>query len=345
MPDKAKEPTRARLHNMLVHEVSLVDRAANKRRFLVVKRSEGMGAEAELLDDGRGGLVDPTTSAAGAGAASTPETTSKAKPPFPPPGFKPGGGGKEDDEEDEEEDEEKKKSKAKKESTKKVDDVVKQLEQTIETIKAAGGETDPALKAQIDQVTKMIAELRKSEPAPAVNDDAADLLKSVGADDTTIASIDKLLARRGSSVQKAGAKMAKERLDQFRKAMDILQTLLKDFLPAEEPTKKSLSGVNPMALLGMDDAAFVASVRKNANANPDIVNRIVELTKAINKNNSMLASQQQQLEDLKKSGGHSNAIPFERRSSHQEEVPWPLDMNRPDTRESVTKDDSFYDAD
>ena len=35
-----------RLVDMEVQEVSLVDRAANKRRFLVVKRSEGMGDKA-----------------------------------------------------------------------------------------------------------------------------------------------------------------------------------------------------------------------------------------------------------------------------------------------------------
>jgi hypothetical protein len=40
----ASAPT-ARLVDMEVEEVSLVDRAANKRKFLVVKRSEGMGQE------------------------------------------------------------------------------------------------------------------------------------------------------------------------------------------------------------------------------------------------------------------------------------------------------------
>src|SRR5512141_1360888 len=34
-----------RLRDIVVEEVSLVDRAANKRRFLVVKRSEGMSGD------------------------------------------------------------------------------------------------------------------------------------------------------------------------------------------------------------------------------------------------------------------------------------------------------------
>jgi hypothetical protein len=50
-----------RLRDMVVEEVSLVDRAANKRRFLIVKRSEEMAEDdrvgAEVRPDGRGGLT------------------------------------------------------------------------------------------------------------------------------------------------------------------------------------------------------------------------------------------------------------------------------------------------
>jgi hypothetical protein len=51
---RASAPT-ARLVDMEVEEVSLVDRAANKRKFLVVKRSEGMGQES-----GQGGTGEGT---------------------------------------------------------------------------------------------------------------------------------------------------------------------------------------------------------------------------------------------------------------------------------------------
>src|SRR6266481_777244 len=51
--DRASQPDEGqsgvhRLRDIVVEEVSLVDRAANKRRFLVVKRSEGM---AKMNDD------------------------------------------------------------------------------------------------------------------------------------------------------------------------------------------------------------------------------------------------------------------------------------------------------
>jgi hypothetical protein len=45
MSDKRGDAPKARLVDMEVQEVSLVDRAANKRKFLVVKRSEGMAQE------------------------------------------------------------------------------------------------------------------------------------------------------------------------------------------------------------------------------------------------------------------------------------------------------------
>lgn len=53
MSDKRGGAPRARLVDMEVQEVSLVDRAANKRKFLVVKRSEGMAQEGNA-DAGEG---------------------------------------------------------------------------------------------------------------------------------------------------------------------------------------------------------------------------------------------------------------------------------------------------
>lgn len=77
---RTTEKPLTRLHDMVVEEVSLVDRAANKRRFLLRKRGETMETNTELQSDGNGGFV--TTSAA-AQAAQVPEasatSTEKAK--------------------------------------------------------------------------------------------------------------------------------------------------------------------------------------------------------------------------------------------------------------------------
>ena len=51
-----------RLHDIVVEEVSLVDRAANKRKFLLVKRNESEMPATELQPDGQGGFNAPETS-------------------------------------------------------------------------------------------------------------------------------------------------------------------------------------------------------------------------------------------------------------------------------------------
>ena len=51
----------SRLVDMLVEEVSLVDRAANQRRFLIVKRSEPMNQNPQ--DERRGSLFAAALSA------------------------------------------------------------------------------------------------------------------------------------------------------------------------------------------------------------------------------------------------------------------------------------------
>jgi len=60
-----------RLVDMEVQEVSLVDRAANKRRFLVVKRSEGMGDKRGSDSGAAGTAGDVTGTGPGGDAADT----------------------------------------------------------------------------------------------------------------------------------------------------------------------------------------------------------------------------------------------------------------------------------
>lgn len=59
MTTKAKaddDKPKTRLFDIRVHEVSLVDRAANRRRFLLAKRDDGM--KTRLVADGKGGFVE-----------------------------------------------------------------------------------------------------------------------------------------------------------------------------------------------------------------------------------------------------------------------------------------------
>ena len=69
-----------RLSNIVVNEISLVDRAANLRRFLVTKRSEKMAGQ--LVSDGKGGFItkseDEIKADAEAKAKKESEETKKA---------------------------------------------------------------------------------------------------------------------------------------------------------------------------------------------------------------------------------------------------------------------------
>ena len=49
-----------RLEDILVEEVSTVDRAANKRKFLIIKRGQEMKTGSEVVRDGNGNLVTAT---------------------------------------------------------------------------------------------------------------------------------------------------------------------------------------------------------------------------------------------------------------------------------------------
>lgn len=75
MAKKVDDSKTNRLTDIIVKEVSLVDRAANKRSFLVTKR-DGSMSKMKMVSDGRGGFteVEITKSEAGAAALVVPPT-------------------------------------------------------------------------------------------------------------------------------------------------------------------------------------------------------------------------------------------------------------------------------
>jgi hypothetical protein len=133
-------------------------------------------------------------------------------------------------------------------------------------------------------------------------------------------------ARQKAGVAKAGARMAKERLDRFQKALALLSDVLKELTNAAQPQEPAGgSAENKVhkrtSMPGM--AALVSSVN--------------ELTQ-------IMKGQQDELVRLRKTRATSNAIPVDggRRAASQD-VSWPLDMNRPISRDGVAKAVSFYD--
>ena len=92
-----------RLVDMVVEEVSLVDRAANQRRYLLVKRGEDMADDDEGVATGLGGLVAGEAIVAVLSGLVDALAASEAEKAKKPP---PGEGGAEGDDEDDEDDDE-----------------------------------------------------------------------------------------------------------------------------------------------------------------------------------------------------------------------------------------------
>ena len=130
-----------------------------------------------------------------------------------------------------------------------------------------------------------------------------------------------------AGIAKAGARMAKDRLDRFQKALELLSSVLKELTEAKAPPDPSAgSAENPLAK------------RDRTSGLGELAAGIRELTRVVK-------HQEERLTHLQKTHATSNAIPVEGggRRREPQDVSWPLDMNRPISRDSVAKTVSFYD--
>jgi len=401
-----------RLRDIVVEEVSLVDRAANKRRFLVVKRSSQMAGDDKTKD--RGASQEARAAAAGArgGKKTKPkpgddvdkarprvmraasedddedeetekarrsaedeeddedEETEKARRSAKDEEDEEGEQGEdtekaddEEDEEDEEDDEEDKskagkaRSRAKRgvragdgasgdrprgragKETEKADDelvlpaaaknaILRVLAQALERLMAVANQvkeadapdddTDPNvpddLAAELEDIGELLEDVGEQLADPAAKAES----KKPGAA--------KARAAKGD-VTKAGRRMAKDRLDRFQKALEQLSAILKELTAAKAPPEPSAgSAANPLA-------------KRNVPAGVDGL--LAELQKLT----GVVKQQEARIVQLQKTGATSNAIPVEggSRGRAVQDVSWPLDMNRPITRDRVDKAISFYD--
>jgi hypothetical protein len=411
-----------RLRDIVVEEVSLVDRAANKRRFLLVKRSNQMADEGKpkrASAPGAGGKkprpkldedVDKTRPRVMHAASEEDDDEEETEKSRRSREF-------EDDDDDEEtekvrrpteseDDDEAEKARRSTESaddedeeTEKADDEDEESEDDDEeeTEKADDEEDDSELKpgkgrppakppvrararakgrpGSTDERTRKAEENALVLPASAKNavlralaqalerlmavanqvkeadasddqsearvpdeltgalEDICELLEDVGdqlAEPAEKARNKKPDTASGRStkadVNKAGRRMAKDRLERFQKALELLAAVLKELTDEKPvPTPSAGSAEKPLGKRESPDVSqLVASVQ--------------ELTRVVKR-------QEEQLIRLQKTRATSNAIPVEGTSRRREiqEVSWPLDMNRPITRDRVDKAISFYD--
>ncbi|HVY61524.1 MAG TPA: hypothetical protein VHF22_07715 [Planctomycetota bacterium] len=347
-----------RLRDIVVEEVSLVDRAANKRRFLVVKRSEDMAddeTETKPKDnatDARGAKakkkpVDAKKARRRAGAADAEDEAEKAQRAADDEEEEEKARKADDDEDDDsDEDEEEETSKAatrKKPSDNEEDDEPAPAKKADDD----GDEDDdlvlpPAAKGAILRVLASalerlmavanrvkVADEPDEDTEPNVPDDLGDELEDIGelledVGDRLGGATEKRREKRG--VKKAGARMAKDRLDRFQKALALLSEVLKELTDAKKPAEPSAGAAEDKV---EKRAAAPAGMQ-------ELVAGIGELTRVVKR-------QEEELARIRKTRGVSNAIPVDGgRRNAPEEVSWPLDMNRPISRDSVAKAVSFY---
>lgn len=294
---------------MLVEEVSDVDRAANKRRFLVVKRDgDGDDMPTKLVPDGRGGHTRVRK-------ADDEEEAAKAFPPgakAPPFGAKPKPG-EDDEDEDAKKERKEKRIAARKASLAAIGACVESLMNVAESMQKKGDDDEE----EDDEI-----ELRSGKAKKAIDE----LVKSL---DTEVA------------VAKAGRRMSKERLDRFSSALEELSKILKEVMSAPElpdPTEKERAAAS-------EKKSFSDPTEAGANGTP--VGTDLELLGAVSNLKDVVKRQTLELETLRKSmGAASNASgPPERQRTRKSDEgdEWPMDMNRPITRANTPKEVSFYD--
>ncbi len=139
--------------------------------------------------------------------------------------------------------------------------------------------------------------------------------------------------RKAAVVEKAGARMSRDRLDRFQKALSLLADILKELTNLKIQTGEPTAGAAQKAIKKQDAAPAPSSVAGMA----ELVTGISELTLVVKR-------QEDELTRIRQTRGVSNAIQVDGgRRSEPADVSWPLDMNRPINREQVKKEVSFFD--
>ena len=363
-----------RLRDMVVEEVSLVDRAANKRRFLIVKRSDDMADDdndgLELAPDGRGGLtaggVEKAKKKPGARAAGgEPIDEEKRK--------KPGAededaekarrrSSSEDDDDDTEkarrraageDDEETEKARRPKDDDEDETEKAKQPEDDDEdgedddNKKARKAEhltipkpvKEAVLRALTEALERLMSVANQVKEAHETEEQMdAPVPDEVGAEVLAIAEVLRGVGERYPSpatkgrVAKAGARMAKDRLDRFQKALTLLAEILKELTDGKQPAPAPTAG-----------AAEAGVKKRDAGSAPPPVPGMAELVAGITELTRVVKRQEEELARVRQARGVSNAIPVDGgRRREPEEVSWPFDMNRPISRDKVRKEVSFF---
>jgi hypothetical protein len=139
-------------------------------------------------------------------------------------------------------------------------------------------------------------------------------------------------------VNKLGAKMASQRREQLQGAVELLQRLLQEVMP--EIAASRAPTPNPP-----QPSPTAKAAKREPDAHGELGALLASMSEGISALTAQVKGQASELARLKKSTGLPASRPVEsvrRPRPPQPEEDWPLDMNAPLSRDRVAKDVSFF---
>ena len=326
--------------DILAEEVSDVDRAANRRRYLAIKREndgdEG-GLGPEIFDDEEMDSDPEDASLAKARRSRADENDEESEDDESEDDqladvFE--GDEESDDEEPDEEDEAEDDEDRRKPHRGKARKEAQALSANAKA--ALLRRTAPVL----ERMTKLVASIQRAAEtqergAQVTPDWVTRELQWI------CNALEQLLGQSSKSatepVHKVGAKMASQRREQLKGAVELLQRLLQEVMP--EITASRAPGPN-------QPQPTAKAARREPDAHGEFGALLASMTEGISALTNQVKTQAAELARLKKSTGLPASRPVEsvrRPAPPTPEEDWPFDMNAPLSRDRVAKEISFFD--
>lgn len=311
MPDGTKKDEEViiyRLSDIDTKEVSIVDAAANRRKFLVVKGANMSGVGAPVVSDGKGGY----TVAKDTPAPPAPSTEPGNAPPAPPPSSQ---------------------------GLAKEPKLTLAPEAKAELIKrfSAAIERLSALKALVEEAEEVEGIVEVPE---TITTKVAELLNGISQGDVSKEG-------GGAPVLKGLPQFSAERVAHLRAAYEAIGTLLGAIAPApvpppatepsEVPTSSEAGGVGDIAKM---IANAVSPLEEKIGKGLDkIITLVMQHDAAIKKQGERVEAVEKASRPTPRSGtpeGVPSVVPYD--SDYESSDAWPVDMADPD-RYDVSKVD------
>jgi hypothetical protein len=328
--------------DIIAEEVSDVDRAANRRRYLAIKRENDGDEDSlgpEIFDDEDTDSDPEDAALAKARRSRTDEDEEESEDEESEDGeladvFE-GDEESESDEEDEDEEAEEDDDRPKPRRRK----ARKEAQALSANTKAALlRRTAPVL----ERMTKLVASIQRAAEAPERGSQATPAwvtreLQGI------CNELEQLVGPASKSatkpVHKVGAKMASQRREQLKGAVELLQRLLQEVMP--ELAASRAPGLNPP-----QPAPTAKSAKRAPEEHGEFGALLASMTEGISALTNQVKTQAAELARLKKSTGLPASRPVEsvrRPVPPAQEEDWPFDMNAPLSRDRVAKEISFFD--